>query len=248
MQRRVDAGVRVRALEEHDAVLLQSRIEQRCDRGHRDAAQARELARGHADGRVQLERARRVDIERHAHLLEAERVPDAEADGVELLVDRAVLGEAGGEAEEVVDGGPLALGGGRLLRVLERERGVLGDADEHVEALVGRPAAVGRLVDGHDAEHVAAGRAQRHEQRVLGVPAVGVRVRVGLRDVRGQPVLAPVVAAVLDQVRAAALEARVEQRRPVGRGRGLPEQRVAGLRRCPRRRRSGSRPTPAGGG
>ena len=226
MERGIDARVRVLALEQDDAVALERGVEQRRDRVERDAAQACELPVGHPDGGLQLEHALLV-LDRHGDLLEPERVADAVADGVEHLVDRAPLGERGGQAQQMADGDALALGGGGLLGVLERQGGVLGHADDQVELLVVGPAAVGRLVDREDPEDLAGGRAERHEEGVLGAPGVGIgRGRHG-RDPRGQRVLAPVVLALLDVVGAAALEPRVQQRRPVGGARGLAEQRLA---------------------
>ena len=82
----------------------------------------------------------------------------------------------------MVDRDALTLGGGGLLGVLEREGGVLGDADEQVQPLLAGAAAVGGLVDRKDAQDVAGGRAQRHEERVLGVPVAGIGRRRGIRD------------------------------------------------------------------
>ena len=93
---------------------------------------------------------------------------------------------------------------------------------------VGRRPSSGSSTD-EDPEHLARGRAQRHEQRVLGVPGVRALERAHLRHVGEQAVLAPVEGVVLDEVRAAALEARVEQRRPVLPAGRLAEQDAARL-------------------
>ena len=98
------------------------------------------------------------------------------------------------------------------LRVLDRERDVLGDRDEHVERfVVGTAQGVG-LVDRQHAEQRAVRRLQRYEQNVLRMPGAGiVGNRIHRRRV-ARPRPAPVVRAVRNHVRPAAQEALVEQR------------------------------------
>ena len=61
-----------------------------------------------------------------------------------------------------------------LLCRLHRERGVLGDGDEHVDLVAARLAPGDRLVDGEDAEQLAVRAAHRREQRVVRMPRVRV--------------------------------------------------------------------------
>ena len=107
---------------------------------------------------------------------------------------------------------------------------MIGERNEQVEFVVGRKAPGGGLVDGDHSEEDSAAVPHRHEQRVLGIPGVGMRLPLARRRVaRAERV--PVDRAVRDVVRAAPLEPLVEQdgkMRPFPRG---AEQCVAGVRR-----------------
>jgi hypothetical protein len=98
--------------------------------------------------------------------------------------------------------------------VLDGHRGVRGDGAEDLELVLARAAAGQRLVDRQDAEQGAVGRAQRYEQRVLGVPGVG---RVADGQVGDEPRAAarPFDRSVGDEIGPVALEARVEEVLPV---------------------------------
>ena len=112
-----------------------------------------------------------------ADVLEAERRVDAVADRLQDLVDREGLGEARGHLKQLLERGPVAGGLLGLLGALDRDRGVVGHRHEHVQLLVGRDAPARGLVDRQDADQVAVGLPQRHEQRVERMPAVRRRSR-----------------------------------------------------------------------
>ena len=80
--------------------------------------------------------------------------------------------------EQLLERRPVAGGLLRLLGALDGDRGVVGHRHEHVELLVGRDAAAGGLVDRQDADQVAVGVPQRHEERVERMPAVGLAGRL----------------------------------------------------------------------
>ena len=105
---------------------------------------------------------------------------------------------------------------GGLLRTLNGKRGVVGERNEHVELLVRGAPQADRFVHRQDAEQVSVGVTHRHEERVLGLPRIVPPARLRVGDVaRGVALGGPVVLARLHDVRAAALEALVEQRLPV---------------------------------
>ena len=91
-----------------------------------------------ADARRRHEPAAGVVGEEHHHLLEAERLADAVADGVEHLLRRVAAGELGGHAQEVLDGGAVAAALGGALGLLDRDRDVRGDGAEELELDLGR--------------------------------------------------------------------------------------------------------------
>jgi hypothetical protein len=171
---------------------------------------------------------RRLD-ELDRDVLEAERVADALAHRLEDLPRVEGLGKPRGDAEQLLERGPVARGVGRRLRGLDGERRVLGDSNEDVELLVARPASGARLVNGENPEQVSGAVPHRHDQRVLRMP--GVRV-VGRLDVRHERrhVGEPVELLVRDQVGAVAQEALVEERLPRGEVARVTEQRLARAR------------------
>ena len=69
-----------------------------------------------------------------------------------------------------------------------------------------------RLVDGHDAEHVALAVAQRHEERVLGMPGVGAVGHLDVGHEGDARVEGPVELVPGQQEAAVRLEAQVEER------------------------------------
>jgi hypothetical protein len=111
---------------------------------------------------------------------------------------------------------------GGVLRHTERERGVLGDRDERVDLVVGGAPATVRLVHRDDPDEEALGVAQRHEQRVLRRPGVGVVARRDPRHVAIDAQPLPVELAARHEVGAAAGEALVEERHPCLARRALP--------------------------
>ncbi len=124
------------------------------------------------------------------------------------------LGQPRGHSEELLERRPVARGGGRLLRALHRDRGVIGHRHQDLELLAARqPAGLG-LVDREDADQVSVGVAQRHEERVLGMPAPGLGDGLAGGHVRPGRVGLPVDLAVRDQVRAVVQEPVLQERLP----------------------------------
>ena len=117
------------------------------------------------------------------HILKTERIAHAGAHCAQNLVRDRLCGQTGRHLEQLLERDAMPYCLSRLLSRLHRERSVVGQRDEYVEVLVGRTAPAGRLVDGEDAEQMPVGVAQRHEERVLGVPRVGAAARRDRRDV-----------------------------------------------------------------
>ena len=161
---------------------------------------------------------------------EAQRRPDAGADLLHDRVDRERLGQAG---RTRAAGARAPCGGARPPRRPARPARAwaawAASADEHREVVVGRPAPGDGLVDRHDAEHVPLAVAQRHEERVLGVPGVGAVGHLEVGDEGDRLVPGPVELVPGQQEAAVALEAQVEERLPLRPGARAPEQRVAAL-------------------
>ena len=173
MQRRRDERERLGLLEQDAALALQRGVEQRRELLERRGGQRGErLGRPAAGGERDELAARRLGQEEH-DLLEAEGVADGDAHGVEHLLRAGARAQLGGDPQQVLDGGAMAHALLGALRVLDRHRGVGGDGAEDLELVVAGAPAGERLVDREDAEHGAVGCAQRHEQRILGVPGVG---------------------------------------------------------------------------
>ena len=147
-------------------------------------------------------------------LLEPERVADAVADGLEDLVRLLRLGQARGDLEDALEHALVLDVVGPVLRHTKRERRVARDRHQGVELLV-RGAVPGLgLVDRDHTDQKSLGVAQRHEQGVLGRPGVRVLAHLDARDVAVHAEAFPVEFAARHEVRAAALEALVEQRHP----------------------------------
>ena len=178
---------------------------------------------------VQPDRRARVEpavavAENSEHVLETERVTYARTDCAQDLVRDRLGGQAGRDLEQPLEGDLVPRRGCRLLRRLERKRGVVGERDEHFELFVGGTATADRLVDRQDAEQMAVGVAQWDEERVLGLPGVGTLARFERGNVARAVVdLAPVELAGRHDVRAAPGEAIVEQPLPVADAANLPE-------------------------
>ena len=140
----------------HDAAVGQEGgVEQRRQRVERDRREARDLLGGEADAGERREVPAGVVGEEDHHLLEAERLTDAVADGIEHLLRRVAPRELRGDAQEVLDGGAVAAALGGALGLLEGDGDVRGDGAEQLELDLGGAAAGEGLVDRHDAEHLA---------------------------------------------------------------------------------------------
>ena len=116
----------------------------------------------------------------------------------------------------------------RLAHRLDGQRAVVDEGDEHVEVVVRGPAAADRLVDRDDPEQKASLVAHRDEERVLGIPGVGMARPSSLRDV-ARAERGPVDRAARHVVGAPALEALGEEHRPVVAGPCVAEQHGLGL-------------------
>src|SRR2546423_5700045 len=102
----------------------------------------------------------------------------------------------------------------RRLRGREGLRGVVGETDEQPELFVARPQARGRVAEREDSEQLLAGSIQRYEDFVIRVPRLRVLADLADGDVTLAGVVFPVELAVLDEERAVAEEAVVEELRP----------------------------------
>ena len=214
----------------HDAAVGQEGgVEQRRQDVERERREARDLLGREADARERHKVPAGVVGEEHHHLLEAERLADAVADGVEHLLRRVAARELGGHAQEVLDGGAVAAALGGALGLLEGDGDVRGDGAEQLELDLGGAAAGQRLVDRDDAEHLAGRGPQRHHQRVVGVPRARVVDDRDVGRVGPQAVTAPVVLAGGHEVGAVAEEARGDQHVPVRPPRGLAHQQLLRL-------------------
>ena len=214
----------------HDAAVGQEGgVEQRREDVERERREARDLLGREADAGERHEVPAGVVGEEHHHLLEAERLTDAVADGVEHLLGRVAPRELRGHAQEVLDGGAVAAALGGALGLLEGDRDVRGDGAEQLELDLGGAAAGERLVDRDDAEHLAGRGPQRHHQRVVGMPRARVVDDRDVGRVGPQAVTAPVVLAGGHEVGAVAEEARGDQHVPVRPPRGLAHQQLLRL-------------------
>jgi len=128
-------------------------------------------------------------------------------------VDRKRLGQARRHQQQPLESAAIAVRTGALLRALECQSHVLGQRHQHLQLRVGGTQPRHGLVHRKDPQQVPVVSGQRHEQRILGVPGVGI---IADRDVRGdrQHVVLPVVLPSGYEVDAAALEPVIQQRRP----------------------------------
>ena len=231
--RRVDAAQlgrdlqRLVALHDDAAVAHALRVEQRLDRLDRHVRELRGALRREADARQRHQLA--LVGEEGDDLVEAERLAHAPADGVEHLLLRAPLGQLRRDGQQVLHGRAVPAPQLRGLRLLDRDRRVGDDRAQQLQLDRRRAAAGDRLVDRHDPEQRAVGRAQRDHQRVVGVPGVGVVGDLEHRRVGADRVLVPVVLAGGDEVRAVAQEALAQQPRPVLHPGGLAHQQLLRL-------------------
>ena len=226
------------------ALLLESRIEDGVEGGDRAVELeigVREVDPG-GGGRAVAVGLAVGELDRDE--LEAEGVACGVADGLEDRADGARAGELGRDGEQLLQRSPVACSELRVLRVLDRLRGMRCDGDQQLDLLAGRSPGRCRLVDRQDAEDVAVGRAEGDDQRVLGPPGVGIVVRGQLRDVGG---------AALRSTRARPRGSDRRRRAPTaGRAaaaRNPSPPRRRGAPRAPQRhrarRRPRNRPTPA---
>ncbi len=170
--------------------------------------------------------------QQHGHALEAERVADALAGRGGDPLAGALGGEAAGDAQQLLDVLAVPARRLRVLGGLDRHARLRRRSDEDVEVAVRRAPAGGGLVDAEHAEDGAGQGAQRDEQGVLGAPGVRIVGGDDRRDVGERRVELPVEGAVGDEVRAAALEALVDELRPLLRGRARCRSAPGGPRRC----------------
>ena len=230
VQRRVDARVRVRR--------ARAGRRRRAPAPGRAAARPRssgtrleagELLVGHADGGAQVEHADASPSSETTTFWKpsASRTPAQTASSISSIVRRSASEAV--RREQVVDGrraGARRPPPAGRARARARRAGTCRPAGRAARrrAAGRRPARRPTGCRASRRRSSAAARTARPRDASRRGPA-----GADLRDVGRQPVLAPVEVAVLDQVRAAALEALVQQRGPVVRRRGLAEQRVARL-------------------
>src|SRR3954447_7559299 len=91
----------------------------------------------------------------------------------------------------------------RVLRRLDRDRGVRRERAEHLELRVVWTTAAPRLADREDREHPAVGVLEGDEQLVLGMPRVGLVRRLDVGDVAFADVAGPIERSVRDEEGAA---------------------------------------------
>ena len=222
------AGDGRRLRDEEAALDLEGGIQQRPDGGDRHAPLRRERDVVPArDGARRQQPGLGVDELDH-DLLEVQRPGDAVAHLLEHLVDRARLGQARGDLQQLLERVAVARGLDGLLRALQGAGGERHHGHEQVELVVGRAHAGDRLADRDDAQQVPVGVPAGHEELVAGSPGVGgLGSRVVGHVARAQSGVRPVDAALRDEVRAAALEALLERQRPHRPLVGLAQQRLA---------------------
>ena len=161
--------------------------------------------------------------------MEAERLARPPADRVEHLLLRPALGQLGRHGQQVLDRGAVPapeLGG---LRLLDRDGRVRDDRAQQLELDRRRAAAGLRLVDGHDPQQRAVAGAQRHHQRVVGVPGVGRRRRPRAPACRPAPARRTSRTRRRGRSRRRAEEALAQQPRPVLHAGGLAHQQLLRL-------------------
>ena len=105
----------------------------------------------------------------------------------------------------------------RLAHRLDGERRMVDERDENLELVVGRPPAADRLVDRDDAEQEATVVTHWNEERVLGIPGVGMARPLSLRQV-ARPERVPVDRPGRHDVGAVPREAVGQEHRPVAAG------------------------------
>ncbi len=168
-------------LVEQDAALPgERRIGERGHLGDRRLGQLRDLG-GRPAGAGARRQAPVALVERQHDLLEAQRLADAGAHGVQRLLGRGAAVELGRDAQEVLDRGVVTRALGLRLGVLDRDGDVRRHRAQDLEVVVGRAPAAERLVHREEAQDLRSGAEERHEERVVGVPGVGV---VAGRDLR----------------------------------------------------------------
>jgi hypothetical protein len=216
------------ARDEVAAGLLELRGEERGERVEGGAREQRRRVVSPAGPRERYERAALVSELDH-HLVEGERRADPVADRLEQDGHVVRLGQLRRDLEHPLEHPLVLRSRGHVLSDPDGEGRMPRARDECVQLGIGGPAAGLGLVDRHDAEERAARAAQRHEQRIVRQPGVGMVGGLDLGDEGAARNLIPVEASILHEVRAAALEARREQRHPRLAQRGLAEQHLQRL-------------------
>src|SRR5437764_13321217 len=112
------------------------------------------------------------------------------------------------------------------LRSRERLRSVVGETDEQSELFVARPQARRWVAERKDPQQLIAWSVERHEDFVIRVPRLRMVVDLADGDVALAGVVFPVELAVLDEERAVAEEAVVEELRPAFPAVGAAKQRA----------------------
>ena len=154
---------------------------------------------------------------------------NAAADRLEDRLRRLRGGQRRRHLQQLLETGAMARRPLRLLRGLDRNRGVGRECAEHFELGIVRPTAAAGLSDREDREHPPFGILEWHEQLVLRVPRIGLVRRLDLGHVARPGVTAPVERAVGDQERAAATELLAQQVAPRPPLIGTAEQGVTSL-------------------
>ena len=230
----LDAEPRARLIagQQEAALDLELGVEQAPQRPQVAALGGRDLLGRPPHHRARHRALRGVVDELDGDVVEAQRGADAGADLLEDRVDRHRLGQARGDAQQLLERGAVAGRLGRGEGVLDGLGGVGGQRGEDREVVVGRTQARDRLVDGHDPEHVPLAVAQRDEEGVLGMPGVGVVGHLDVGHEGDARVEGPVELVPGQQEAPVGLEVQVEERLPVAPRALATEQRVAALGRA----------------
>jgi hypothetical protein len=198
-------------------------IEQRLDLGNRDGLALLQLLEQPAGGRLRHDGACLGVDERRADVAEVEGVANTGAHPAQDLGVGRLPGDARRHRKQLLERAlvPRRLCG--LACCLDGKRRVVDERDEHLEFVVRRSPAADRLVHRDDPEQEAALVAHRDEERVLGIPGVGVARAASCRHV-ARPERVPVDGTTQHDVGTAPLEALGEEHRPVLAGPRVPEQ------------------------
>src|SRR3954452_7019343 len=223
---RGDALPRNLVRDEEAAGNLELGVEQRGDLQEREALGQQALGPGPPRCGSGHQRDRVVGEQVDADFLEAECVRDPVAHGLQDRVRGERLRQPRGDVHQLLQGRAMPLADDRRLRSRERLRSVMGETDEQSELFVARPQARRRVAERKDPQQLIAWSVERHEDFVIRVPRLRMVVDLADGDVALAGVVFPVELAVLDEERAVAEEAVVEELRPAFPAVGAAKQRA----------------------